>query len=118
MKSKIDMLKSLEALQHQSAASQQRHRNGNFRDDQNIQPSKAGHAWTSLVAFFKTRHDFAFARSLPCRHQSENHAGYERNEHCKNQNASVDPKIMKESSEGNLLDRIQRRENRRNPIRK
>src|SRR5262245_12710144 len=116
MKSKIDMLKPLEALQHQPTTGQQRHCDSNLGNDQDIQPATAGRGCTSLVTLFETRHDFAFARAFPCRHQSENHTRCERYEERKTQNTSVDLKIMKESSEGNSLNGIHRRENRRHPI--
>src|SRR6266487_4971964 len=62
-KSKVDMLKPVEALQHQSARNQESHRDRNLRDDETIKPSAAGRANAdSLIALLKTRHHVALDR--------------------------------------------------------
>src|SRR6266513_1443037 len=117
-KPKIDMLKPVEALQHQSARNQKSHRDRNLRDDQNIEPSPAGPAAAdSLIAFLKTRHDFAFAGAFQRRNQSEDHAGRERYEEGKTQYASVNSETVKEAGERSTLDRTHRGEDRHDPIR-
>src|SRR5207244_13479622 len=98
---KIDMLKPVEALQHQSARNQKSHRDRNFRDDENIKPSAAGRASPdSLIALLKTRHHFAFAGAFQRRNQSEDHAGRERYEEGKTQYAAVNSAILKERGKG------------------
>src|SRR6266516_1435180 len=91
-KSKVDMLKPVEALQHQSARNQESHRDRNLRDDEHIKPSAAGRANAdSLIALLKTRHHVAFAGAFQRRKQSEDHAGCERYEESKTQCASSKP---------------------------
>src|SRR6266545_7455864 len=117
-KSKVDMLKPVEALQHQSARNQKSHRDRNLRDDENIQPSAPRRASAdSLIALLKTRHHVAFAGAFQCRNQSEDHAGRERYEEGKTQYASVNFEIEKEAGERSTLDRIHRGEDRHDPMR-
>src|SRR6266516_1314085 len=117
-KSKVDMLKPVEALQHQSARNQESHRDRNLRDDENIKPSAAGRANAdSLIALLKTPHHVAFAGAFQRRKQSEDHAGCERYEESKTQYASVNLEIMKEGGERNTLNRIHRGEDRHDPMR-
>src|SRR5437773_9318536 len=115
---KIDMLKLVEALQHQSARNQKSHRDRNLRDDENIKPSAAGRTGAdSLIALLKTRHHFAFAGPFQRRNQSEDDAGRERYEEGKTQYASVNSEIVKEAGERNTPDRIHRGEHRHDPMR-
>src|SRR6266487_2051374 len=117
-KSKVDMLKPVEALQHQSARNQESHRDRDLRDDENIKPSASGRASAdSLIALLKTRHHVAFASAFQRGNQSEDHAGRERHEEGKTQYASVNFEIVKEAGERNTPDRIHRSEDRHNPIR-
>src|SRR5439155_649763 len=79
---KIDMLKPIEALQHQSARNQKSHRDRNLRDDENIEPSACAQR-ASQCEFACARNA---ARQLKIRHvcatneQEKYHTGHKREE--------------------------------------
>ena len=74
----IDVLKPIEALQHQTARNQKSHRDRDLRDDENIKPSASTHATAgSLVAFLKARHHVAVAGAYQRRNESEDYARQE-----------------------------------------